>query len=658
MSVIELLTDSDKEAIKNYIELYGMNQDGDSVSYSMEKPWSYMASVDHILRVWNMNKSLYLNKIFGNTLIKKIPIEYGLSPNEVDFTVLHNSQFAQAFAKRCSNGVRGFWWDSDFSTLQKDANYISEYDSQNRCLNNSSENNTTSPFCHKLHNLLYDETYAFNNIFDGDTFSISVRDKKPLKIPHGAKWSKILGKVAQYLDLDMDAYERWRQKHSQLINTKTVKGNLCLSIHPLDYMTMSDATFSSCMNWMHTGGYRRGTVETMNSPNVVVAYLESDGDNLHWGKYKWNLKKWRTLVIVTPEFVCSVKGYPYDHHQLSIASIEALSQMMETNLNIQFTNEISDFNTDYWSWIPHNEDMIPDKRLEFMCSGAMYCDFGTTTHFIKTSTKFDFSQTQVCDYSGPSECMFCGEASDDRYDFDDESCVLCRDCMTSHDESELCCDICGSWVSQDDVIYDENEYVYCSICAESRLVHCVCCDQWTANANARPIILSYKGINAHPAPEKLKTWAYSYIKDDTNNNGICTDCLMDLWYDKFHGKTEYCQKFNTAFDNLDIVGQEDISTRTDLSSADVYGLVIKIDTMGDDLRVKKAKTDHWWCWSTPLDPLHFHYDFGFKDSDYDWEEVGQYIYDGQLFTEDSEATTDEEDIVEMLRNDEHVNCTK
>ena len=66
----------------------------------------------------------------------------------------------------------------------------------------------------------------------------------------GMKTTKMIHKVAEILGLS-EEYEAFRLAHSRILNTKTLKGTLCLSIHPMDYMTMSDNTYdwSSCMSW-------------------------------------------------------------------------------------------------------------------------------------------------------------------------------------------------------------------------------------------------------------------------------------------------------------------------------------------------------------------------------------------------------------------------
>ena len=71
--------------------------------------------------------------------------------------------------------------------------------------------------------------------------------------------------------------EDFRIYISQLLNTRAFTGNLCISIHPLDYITMSDNSYgwTSCMSWLKKGNYAGGTVEMMNSDNAYILKVKS-----------------------------------------------------------------------------------------------------------------------------------------------------------------------------------------------------------------------------------------------------------------------------------------------------------------------------------------------------------------------------------------------
>ena len=162
----------------------------------------------------------------------------------------------------------------------------------------------------------------------GCAYEIKVNDKI-FKVQPGTKIIKLLGKIAE--EMNIDGFEEFRLEHSRMLNRAKLKGELCLSIHPMDFMTMSDnnCDWSSCMSWEDYGCYRRGTVEMMNSPRVVVAYLKSDKDMGVPGGHCWNNKKWRTLAVLTDDFVTTIKGYPYQSDELATATIDMITELSQ-----------------------------------------------------------------------------------------------------------------------------------------------------------------------------------------------------------------------------------------------------------------------------------------------------------------------------------------
>ena len=93
-----------------------------------------------------------------------------------------------------------------------------------------------------------------------------------------------------------DLYSTFRQKFSS-----KSKGKLFLSIHPLDYITISDNNhnWSSCHNF-YDGDYRIGNLNYMADKTTLVAYFCTD-DKFDEDLYilpntKWNSKRWRVLV--------------------------------------------------------------------------------------------------------------------------------------------------------------------------------------------------------------------------------------------------------------------------------------------------------------------------------------------------------------------------
>jgi hypothetical protein len=106
--------------------------------------------------------------------------------------------------------------------------------------------------------------------------SVPLKDGKVLKIRNGSRPMRSIRKIAE--SYGIEGFEHFMNKHSECLNQKSLKGTVHMSIHPMDYMTMSDNNegWESCMSWANDGCYKQGTVEMMNSPCAVVGYLESD----------------------------------------------------------------------------------------------------------------------------------------------------------------------------------------------------------------------------------------------------------------------------------------------------------------------------------------------------------------------------------------------
>ena len=252
------------------------------------------APLEYILRFWNKNKE-FLYDFFGHQLILE---------KEVDIkrpeAILHEDM------------ENALYPDGDGITFVEEFyNWAGKYTREDWVRYSDLT-------------MLIDICSLTDNIYPGDNIEIPVPNSNhPIQIQKGCKAMKMLSKIAKTFNLE--GFEDFRIKHSMVLNQKRFKGTLCLSIHPLDYMTMSDnnCEWESCMSWKQGGEYRLGTVEMMNSPNVIVAYLKADKDmdlfacwGEHDGEVRWNNKRWRELFVVSPEVLMGIKGYPFNDENL------------------------------------------------------------------------------------------------------------------------------------------------------------------------------------------------------------------------------------------------------------------------------------------------------------------------------------------------------
>lgn len=312
-----------------------------------------------------------------------------------------------------------------------------------------------------------------NTIYNSVVLDLPNADDRPILVKRDMKCMKLLGKLAEAFNVP--GFEKFRQKHSMVLNQKNIKGTLCLSIHPMDFITMSDneSNWESCMNWRGTGDYRQGTVEMMNSPNVLVAYVESNTVKMpfqYYGeRYEWNSKKWRQLFYVDENLMVGVKAYPYQSEDLTAEVRKWIAELANENLHWVYENKEFEYNG---CTIKLDENHSA-KRLNFK-TGYMYSDFGylpeDKNHIVRMTDK-GFRKIADEDYidmkySGVSQCMWCGK--DYRIPDDgliESSMCICFDCSGS-----VRCSCCGERLSEDEGYYLDNGDVYCEYCYDEYIV--------------------------------------------------------------------------------------------------------------------------------------------------------------------------------------------
>ena len=462
MEMFNLLTSEDKTMIADYIRSFS----GDSF-----KPESQRASLDYILRFWSRNKS-NLCELFGNKLILEKPIEVNQSVEYIAMDIEKNLH------ERYSDV--GNFYTHFLSYAHDSVPYSVYFDIKD----------------------MFTPLDLAKNKYGGGTFTITNEDGKKLTVQRGCKTIKMLGKIANFIGFNAsygpELYENFRLAMSLATNQRSIQGTLCLSIHPLDYMTMSDnnSGWESCMSWINHGCYRRGTVEMMNSPYVVVAYLKSDS-TLYISGNEWNSKKWRQLFIVDKDYISSIKGYPYANNDLSMAVLNWLKELFKTNLGIEFIDR--NYIYDFGSYIKLNDE---NKYLSVdFDTNTMYNDFGTTEHHLAISKDFYNSSDELdiyCNYSGEEICMFCGEETDD---FEDTDELICGSC-----DKYITCSECGDRIPYGEDYEVDGEYI-CEFCLNNETTRDPITDEIHLDRNMEEIFfISEKELDNKDTVDDLSSY--------------------------------------------------------------------------------------------------------------------------------------------------------
>ena len=465
--------------------------------------------MSHFLRFWDENKAHFF-RMFGEKFIldKEVCFEKPREELEDEMdSALYNNVAARRFAKEFKYCVGLIFGDN------YDANYALQS--------------------------FVDSNYTLvRNEYEGSSIVIpahATKNGRPLQVNTGCKVVKMLGKISSaigvdvkvrtckdcgYIDIEsdvcpycggevkeMDGYEAFRQTHSQVLNQKKIRGKLCLSIHPLDFLTMSDndCGWTSCMSWMEEyGDYRMGTVEMMNSPCVVIAYVEAKDKMWVCGR-DWSNKKWRQLYIVTPEIILGNKQYPYQSDELQGAAIKWLRDLTTATVGYgPYAEEASSIRNNSWNYING------DKRVSFnFYSNYMYNDIYDSRLAYVAPSRFDDDDRYDLNFSGEAECCQCGEEIE--YDTIEAHRVLCRAC-----DGHWRCDCCGDYHSEYDSCYEVGDYLYCDWCYHNELERCECCDERDNNLNH-----VYIQVVETTNEEIIQSFNYNYYI------AMCDSCFND-----------------------------------------------------------------------------------------------------------------------------------
>lgn len=449
------LTDKEYSMIDKWRNLHVSNYDSECFMPSQE-----------LLKTWSNAKERYLYKLLGNniTLVKK-KILYNKSMSAMEEELRRNSR-AYYFVKDLQNRVAkalnyDFYWNLPI--------YVRSLFTYITILNNENKESTY--------------TLTINN--------------KNIKISYNEKIIKIYRKLLNVLNIDKSdpiwaEFEYFRISISQITNNKQTNGDFCLSIHPLDFMTMSDNSYgwSSCMSWSNDGEYRLGTTEMLNSPYVIMGYIKGAKDNFYIDSdATWSNKKWRCLFVVTKEAIISIKDYPEHYSEVKELFVNWIADLAKQNLGWEYDPTI--FTRKEHEPIQDSEGKYANITVNLV-TNIMYNDYMLDEyHFHRFNPQLleayydenEESKYLEITYSGPSQCMTCGKVDFEFYEVNNT--LECMECNLNF--SPTYCEDCGRVLNpeDDDNFYIEDEDCYvCSSCYKKNFTFChICYNSYRRNSH-------------------------------------------------------------------------------------------------------------------------------------------------------------------------------
>lgn len=384
--------------------------------------------IEKMLENWNKGKSVRLNQLFDGKLIleKEVKFEKALTQIEREFDEMH-MPFTGDFYDFV---YRIEWLRKDYDTMWA------------------------------VRRMTYPESLAENRVREG--FILVNPEGKKLRVDKGQKLMGAIKKTGEFLGMDMERFEDFRLECSRVLNDKLVKGTMCLSIHPFDYMTLSDNNhgWESCMSWINEGCYRAGTLEVMNCDNTIVAYLKSADDDFtfsdHSDEYKWSSKKWRQLIHVTDKVIMSNKPYPFFHDKMTEFCLEWIKELSEKNLGLEYNSKLFDY--DHMDGTEVENITLWGSTYEHMYNDL---DNGSESKFYVVKGE----ENGKCNFTigDAAFCLECG------CHMDRENGLTCYDCS-----GEFYCDCCDDNCSGDAIETADGTRV-CEYCYDHYYYSCEGC---------------------------------------------------------------------------------------------------------------------------------------------------------------------------------------
>lgn len=453
MRPIDALTSIDRTTIESYLSIYGNVE---------------CAPLELTLREWNKNKTR-LFKAFGNQLrVSKpisIPKDTAIISSELD-TIYHPYIL---------------YYKEDI------VDYINNPDRVSSIIHNEFVQDVLLFWAKKNYHRqdLYTLSRLFmhKNLVKGYLCSLEVddvpyhfRDFK-CTIKNGMKIIRTIQKILKITHYPrMDLFEKWRNQVSLVQTRDIIQAKLVLSIHPIDFITMSDnaCNWSSCMSWSHSGCYHAGTLEMLNSNIAAVAYLESDSEYvLHLNEtgevYPIPNKSWRSLVFIHKKIILCGKSYPYFKDNITFQILDFARSLVKDTLGwtYQFINQeyqdMKNIDGNYYlrDWFnPYYDHRRKHHTITFYTNGmyndiieAKYPHYYCCRNYVEEPLK-------IC-LSGPATCICCGKRlfNNDRveiFEYDDlGQTKVCYDCKRNNR-----CSTCGKIHFK--MKYHTQEGNYCS----------------------------------------------------------------------------------------------------------------------------------------------------------------------------------------------------
>ena len=346
---------------------------------------------------------------------------------------------------------------------------------------------------HFLYNIKPDDFY--NNKTSRDYY-----ETKDITIPANFK----VVKAFKFFIDDPEILHKLQSEASAIIQENVIKGRLCFSVHPLDFLSASE----NAHNWRSChaldGDYRSGNLNYLMDSSTVICYLRADKEAKlpHFPEsIPWNSKKWRVWLFFSNDrsMLFAGRQYPFTaNFGLELIKENILKPLNFGSYGPFYSKKLTSFD------ITEDQTFFCDRMVPVgstMCSLTDLIINGKNTYhyndLLKSSCYTPLyayrlenwrycynnitggtNQNQTIFHIGEAcPCPLCG-----RKNIDFGEIMACFECddrysLNNNQYEYEFCDICGSSVYYEEIVMLEfSEQRVCPNCyASKNLYQCQVC---------------------------------------------------------------------------------------------------------------------------------------------------------------------------------------
>lgn len=315
-------------------------------------------------------------------------------------------------------------------------------------------------------------------------------------IPKGMK----LLRAFKFFESDTYVLEQLQNAASMIIQEDKIEGTLCLSVHPLDFLSTSENNH----NWRSChaldGEYRAGNLSHMIDHSTIICYIKSSKEEVLPNfpqDVKWNSKKWRVLFYFSDnwDMIFAGRQYPFTTSTgLNFVKDNVFRELHFGEFSSWCDKKIHSFdNQDIYvnfrsPYLPVGKILMPldelvinepgslqfNDVLSSSCYDALYAFRRRSGYFRDYTVNHKTTRFHI---GGQCKCLRCGSAP-----INISSSVMCNDCELEYGDSEddmfAYCSCCGRRYFYDDGVYiTSTEECICPTCAEREATTCQACGE-------------------------------------------------------------------------------------------------------------------------------------------------------------------------------------